>query len=281
MNKDISLKRKLRYLMLIPVFIFTITACENSEDNAFTDWPIIEAYLTPGCPIQVKLSRQLPFSSEVTYSDDDINNLEIIVYDAQDSVTLTPIGNGQYVDSTFVLQEGSMINIRFSFNQKNVSAYSYIPVKPSGFTQSATSISISQMGSSSGQPTSPPTMPEPIELNWTNDDASYYLLVIENIEEEPEAVFEFEDDEERPAPRFRKQPSTASGVRLNAMEFQYYGMHRIILCHVLPDYATLYESTSSSSQNLTNPSTSIINGYGIFTGLNTDTLFVEVVKASS
>jgi hypothetical protein len=62
------------------------------------------------------------------------------------------------------------------------------------------------------------------------------------------------------------------------MDFQYYGTHRIILYHVLPDYATLYDSNSTSSQNLSNPSTSILNGYGIFTGLNSDTLFVEVTE---
>lgn len=49
----------------------------------------------------------------------------------------------------------------------------------------------------------------------------------------------------------------------------------IILYHVLPDYASLYEENTTSSKNLTNPSTSITNGYGIFTGLNSDTLYID------
>jgi len=59
---------------------------------------------------------------------------------------------------------------------------------------------------------------------------------------------------------------------------EYFGTYRVIIFHVLPDYAKLYEQTNSSSQNLTNPSTSIENGYGIFTGLNSDTLYIEVVE---
>jgi hypothetical protein len=47
---------------------------------------------------------------------------------------------------------------------------------------------------------------------------------------------------------------------------------------VLPDYASLYSENSTSSQNLTNPSTSIVNGYGIFTGLNADTLYLNVLE---
>jgi len=65
---------------------------------------------------------------------------------------------------------------------------------------------------------------------------------------------------------------------INAMEFEYFGTHRIIIYHVLPDYADLYEQNSTSSQNLENPSTSISNGYGIFTGLNSDTLYLEVTE---
>jgi hypothetical protein len=63
---------------------------------------------------------------------------------------------------------------------------------------------------------------------------------------------------------------------LRPQEFQYFGKHRLILYHVLPDYASLYSENSTSSQNLTNPSTSIMNGYGIFTGLNSDTLYFTV-----
>ena len=83
-------------------------------------------------------------------------------------------------------------------------------------------------------------------------------------------------DQTPPGNFFKKSPTNSNTEQIRAMDFQYYGKHRFILFHVLPDYAALYNQTSTSSQNLSNPSTSITNGYGIFTGLNTDTLYIDV-----
>ena len=120
-------------------------------------------------------------------------------------------------------------------------------------------------------------MPEPLDLTWENDDASYYIVVVENLEDSLDPIRDFGDEESRSG-MFRKMPTTASGIEMRPQEFRYFGHHRIILYHVLPDYASLYTETTASSQNLTNPSTSIKNGYGIFTGLNADTLYLNVLE---
>jgi hypothetical protein len=135
------------------------------------------------------------------------------------------------------------------------------------------------MTSTSEFPSGSFEMPVPVELKWKNDNASYYIVVIENMEPTPDPIRSFTDST-RPNFIFRERPTTASGLELRPQEFQYFGKHRIILFHVLPDYASLYDNRISSSQNLTNPSTSITNGYGIFTGLNADTLFLQVNVAS-
>ena len=157
-----------------------------------------------------------------------------------------------------------------------MSAYTYVPSKPVDFTQSVTEMYIEAMDSSSGPPTGGMTQPDPIELNWTNSDNSYYLVLVENMEDTLDPIRDFGDDAP-PGNRFKKSPTNSDFEELRSMEFQYFGMHRVILYHVLPDYATLYEENSTSSQNITNPSTSIVNGYGIFTGLSTDTLYVDVI----
>ena len=193
---------------------------------------------------------------------------------------LTPLGNGQYIDSSLVVVAGARYSITFEYNSKTVSAYSTIPSKPTGFTESATTISIVHMDSTS-QPWSNPTSytpPTPINLTWTNSDNSYYLVVIENMETTLSPIRDFKVGFTPPGNRFKKQPTTASGLEIRSQEFQYYGKHRIILFHVLPDYASLYDQSSTTSQNLTNPSTSITNGYGIFTGLNSDTLYINVTQ---
>ena len=254
-----------------------ITACTKSDNSEFTDSPIVESYLKPGDHPLIKITRQTPFVSNVNYSSDDINSLSIKITDNNISNILKPIGEGLYVDSVMTIAEGERYDISFLFNSKTVTAYTEVPNKPRQFTQSVTSITIAQMNFSSGMPTSMPENPDPVLLTWNNPDGSNYIVVIENMEKTLTAIRDFGSNT-RPGNMFRKAPTTSSGIEIQSMEFQYYGKHRLILYHVLPDYASLYSDKQSSSQNLTNPSTSIMNGYGIFTALNSDTLYLNVKK---
>ena len=210
-------------------------------------------------------------------SADDINSLSIRLTNNNTSINLTSLGEGKYIDSSMIITENERYELSFIYNSKVVSAYTDIPSKPLHFTQSATSIKIAKMDITSGPPTTMPTMPDPISLTWENRDASYYIVIIENMETTLTPIRDFGDNAP-PGNMFRKPPTTSTGLEIRSMEFQYYGMHRLILYHVLPDYASLYSDNQTSSQNLTNPSTSIINGYGIFTGLNSDTLYLTVKK---
>lgn len=268
--------KQLLFIVLSCLMLLFQVACKKSEVTEFTDTPIIEAYLEPGDYLTVQISRQIPFSQNVQYSADDINNLTLQVTYSGGTHVLTPLGNGLYIDSTIIVTEGENYSLAFQFNSKSASAYTYIPSKPLDITQSATTIAIEKVDSTSGPPTQI-SMPDPIEINWTNTDGSYYLILVENIEAVLDPIRDFGDNAP-PGNRFRKSPTTLGMEEIQAMEFQYYGTHRIILYHVLPDYASLYDDNSTSSQNLSNPSSSIVNGYGIFTGLNSDTLYVEVTQ---
>ncbi|HBE43064.1 MAG TPA: hypothetical protein DDW27_18035 [Bacteroidales bacterium] len=268
---------KLRLLIYILGAITGLTACIERDNSEFTDIPIIKSYLRPGDCLRLNVSRQIPFSYNVSYSSDDIDDLKITVTNNNIDYILTPLGGGNYIDSSLIVAEGERYDLFCIYNSKNVTAYTEVPLKPFNFKQSATSISVMRMDS-----TTVPTggggmwvMPEPLKLTWVNNDDTYYILVIENMEETLDPVRDFGDDK-MPEWRFRKAPTTSSGIQMRPQEFQYFGNHRIILYHVLPDYASLYDENTASSQNLTNPSTSIMNGYGIFTGLNADTLYLYV-----
>lgn len=256
------------------IFLTVIISCTKKEVSEFTDSPIIESYLNPGDYFIVKISRQLPFSSNVTYSPDDINNLTVQITINSNTHTLQPLGNGSYIDSSLTVSENDDYYLSFRFNSKNVTAYTYVPSKPASVTQSASEIYVQKMDTTGGPP-SFGNQSDPVEITWSNPDNSYYLLVVENIEINPDPIRDFGDDAP-PSNFFRKQPTMSSSEEIRSTEFQYFGTHRIIIYHVLPDYASLYDQNSASSQNLTNPSTSITNGYGIFTGLNSDTLWLEV-----
>lgn len=259
------------------LFIVAMSGCKKDENKEFTDSPIIESYLEPGNYFTIKVSRQIPFTTDVQYSSDDINNLAINVLYNNSSYLLKPFGNGNYIDSSIIVTENSKYNLSFSFNSKNVSAYTYVPYKPLNMAESVTQMSITQITASSGIPTSPPTDPDPIKITWDNTDGSYYLITVENLETTLVAIRDF-GNITPPGNIFKKSPTNLNTQELRSRDFQYYGQHRIILYHVLPDYASLYDQNSTSSQNLSNPSTSIVNGYGIFTGLNSDTLYVQIKK---
>ncbi|MFH1120259.1 MAG: hypothetical protein V1775_10575 [Bacteroidota bacterium] len=267
---------KLIFPALFAVLIVT-GSCIKDESQAFTDTPIVEAYLTPGNYLKLKVSRQVPFLSEVTYSADDIDNLLIAVNYNDSKHLLTAIDSGWYTDSSILVKESDIFNLSFIFNSKEVSAYTYIPSKPANMTQSAVKIYVPRMDSTSGPPTG--TISDPVEITWSNEHESYYLVVVENIESTLDPIYDFEDDD-RPGNRFRKSPTNSAFESIRPMDFRYYGTHRVILYHVLPDYAALYDQNSSSSINLTNPTTSINNGYGIFTGMSSDTLYIEVIESS-
>ncbi len=266
----------LKFLALL--VLVGLISCSDKENMEFADWPIIESYLYIDQPFIVKVSRQIPFLSDVEYSEDDIDKLNIQITFEDSVYFLESIGDGVYADSSLPLEENATYYMAMTFNSKDVMAYTTIPEKPTGYSQSVTSISVQRMDSTGTPSAGGGSMPDPVEITWDNEDESYYLLVIENIEETLDPIRDF-GDEDPPENIFRKSPTTATSEQIRPMDFEYFGTHMLILYHVLPDYAALYDQSNNSSQNLSNPSTSITNGYGIFTGLNSDTLYLEVKEA--
>lgn len=268
------MKFNLKLQILIFIFFLALISCDK-QIHEFTDSPIVEAYLTAGDHPKVTITRQIPFIENANYSADNIDSLEVLLISDEETISLKSIGNGVYIDSNTIVRDSGNYTIQFSFNQKSISASTTIPSKPLNFKQSAVKINIVRMDSTSGPPSS---MADPITLSWSNVDESTYLIVIENLEDVLDPIRYFSDDDTIPTNFFRQQPTNTSEAEIRPMDFQYFGTHRIILYHVLSDYANLYNQNTSSSQNLTNPSSTITNGFGIFTGLSADTLYIRVIE---
>lgn len=258
------------------------TACTKQGTVSFGDTPIIESYVMADAPFSFLVTHQIPFDSEVEYTDEELESIVLSIIYQNKEYLLSPLDSGLFVDSTLKPAAGEEISFSFTYKDKEVSGSTSIPAKTLIDDLSTASVYVTKRDSNSVF-TPGGGAEDPVELSWTNSDGSMYLVVIENIEDDPEPVQEFYDEDgeliDRPAFSFRKQPTTSDLEQIRPMEFEYYGTHRIILFHVLSDYATLYESTNTSSQNLENPSTNIANAYGIFTGLNSDTVFIEVKKS--
>jgi hypothetical protein len=133
---------KLRILILVLLVIALISACNKTDNSEFTDSPIVESYLRPGDFAKLKVSRQISFSSNVKYSSDNIDALSIEIVVDNIPHILTPLGSGEYIDSSLIVSEGKRYDLSFIFNSKNVSAYTSVPLKPTNFTQSILAISL-------------------------------------------------------------------------------------------------------------------------------------------
>ncbi len=269
--------RQIASLLVSLIFGMTLSSCNTEEFQlAFNDIPVVESYLIQSKPISVKITRKTPYDSNVALSDDNLDLLQVkILYN--DQIRFIPsVGNGEYKDATFFPQEGVIYKLEFEFNGQPVYSSTVILPKPINFKQSVTQLKMPGIDFSTRPPTRP-AMPDPVRLTWDNNDNSYYMVVIENMETAPTAINDY-GDRVPPGRFFRNQPTQNNQYEIQSMHFQYYGRHRLILYHLNADYAALYNDTGNSSQNLTNPTTNIANGLGIFTGINADTLLLNVIK---
>lgn len=262
MNKIISL-----------VFLLALVSCKDTVVTGFQDKPVIESYLYADESPEVKVSKLIPFSSDMVFSDMDINKLDVSITETntQKKYTLTNTGEGVYSNKSFVITAGSTYQLSIPYNGLEVTASTAVPDKPMNVTISATTIAIPTMGEpGSGGFTE---MPPPVEINWSNDDQSYYLIYVKNVESVKVPI-----NSKNTGGRdfFRNQPTTSNHSELNARSFQFYGLHRIILYKIQPEYVLFFQETSNNSQSISEIKANVENGMGIFTGINSVSTYLYV-----
>jgi hypothetical protein len=120
-----------------------------------------------------------------------------------------------------------------------------------------------------------------IEVTWSNPDAEYFYVLVENLEEDPEDIeFGFSGfGGMRRNFRFLSQPFITDTYVIRVfLSVQQYGTHRVKLFRVNQEYADLYENREQDSRNLTEPLSNVNNGLGIFTAFSCDEAYFEVVR---
>ncbi len=260
--------------ILIIIFLLIFGCVPKTLQSEFEDIPVVEGYLKQGEPISIRISQQISLNGDA--STKDLDNLDIKLYEDDAQILLQSQGNGVYKSNENVLvKQNKSYRMRFTYNGKITTAETTVPSEPVDFTQSLTSIkgfNPSNMGSSGGGF----SIPTNLELKWKNPDNSYYIVVIENVESNPELINTNTDNNQ--ARTFRITPTQGISTEIRPMQFTYYGNHKLRLYHINADYATLYNTGSNSSQNLYTPTTSVVNGVGIFTGMSGKVLNLNVYK---
>jgi hypothetical protein len=262
-----------RFLPLFCAALALLAGCASSTtETVFEDLPVVETYLQPGRPIVVQISHKIALNSEGLQRA-DVAALTVVLTHAGVPHTLQSEGNGRYTlpDSVLRIAYGESYRLNFQYGDAAVSAATTVPSQPRDFTLSTDVLEVEAFTFGGG---GPPVFPDPIEATWANPHGSSYLLYFENTDPDPERVSE----EGTGPPSFRINPSSANTQTVNSFTFEFYGRYRVLLYHINADYAALYDGNGSNSQNLTAPPTSVVNGYGIFTGVAADTLWLDVVQ---
>ena len=97
--------------------------------------------------------------------------------------------------------------------------------------------------------------------------------LIENIEEELNPLNEMLEDQ---PPVAFAPPSKSDEFRINMRNIRYFGDHRVIVYHVNPEFADLFDQSELTSNSIVEPPGNIENALGIFTALTADTVYFTV-----
>jgi hypothetical protein len=242
--------------------------------------PVINAYLAAGKPVSMKVYTEIPYAENSDGKSVGIDGLTIRIKSGEGrTYTLTGKGNGLYESAADerIGGAGTTYSLTFEYKGRTISATTTIPAKPVGYKLSKTQISRRGIDlSGGGFPSFGSEDNTAIDATWQNPDKAYFYLAVINIEATPREIIKLPDGASLPTNRFTTQPVTSDNTSLIPRSFSYFGLHNVILFRVNPDYAELYRSGGTSTQNLSTPPTAITNGLGIFTGINADTLQLRV-----
>jgi len=261
---------KIRTLLAVAFAAFFMCACK--KDSSLEDYtrPVVEGYLVPGKTVLVKVYYQ-------KYLDDTISlgfpvtGLALKISDGTKTVDLTESTDGNYVygDSTFIAGNKTY-SLSFSYNNKTISAQTTVPDKPTGFgtSDSLQQVPIMDFG------TTPATF-VPITLSWNNNTGGHYMMVLKNKESSRTSINPRNNGSYRDTELILGQ---VSSYQTQQMTFNYLGNYEVLLFHINKEYSDALNNNGGSSLNLTNPYTNIVNGLGIFTSMQADSLKLRVYQ---
>lgn len=262
-------------IIIAAVFLFPgLNSCSKSGAAAYTDLPVVEAYLTPGEKISIRISQKVAYDETAVVPVTNLNALDVRVVRGGIEYPLISMGDGVYRDTLGTVQviPDSTYILRLLYHGREVSSTTVIPSKPASVAQSVTYIKMTQF-----DPENPggSTHPDPVEITFANPDASYYLATVECMDTTLVPVYK---DSIPANDMLSSQPVTGTQIDIHPMMIRYFGLNRIILYHINPEYSTFFMRQASTSQNYEEPPTNIVNGLGIFTGINADTLYLNVIQ---
>lgn len=255
-------------------FVLSIGACQKESTSAVTTQPVVVGYLMPGQPISIKVYQQKGLTDTANYGA-LIGGLNLQVSDGSKTIALTETATGTYThaDDRFLIA-GKTYSLQFTYNGSTVSASTVMPAKPVNYRASKQLINI-PFRTRGGNPLTGNTDSVAVKFTWNNPDSLYHVLVFKNDDTSPASA---DLNTGRPV-NFTLNMKQTANYDMYYRSFNYLGTYRAILYRVNKEYDDfLTTNTNTSSQKLTNPPTNVTNGFGIFTGMQADTITLKLTQ---
>jgi hypothetical protein len=253
-----------------------LTSCSKELITPVTpdNVPIVESYLYAGdSNITIKVTKILPFSADTIEATEYISGLHLQI----NGVDMTETGSGIYTLQLGKkrIQPGDSYVLKFVYASDTISSTTIIPDKPLNYNISSTIIYTDRItGTGSGMPSGPPA---DLTLSWDNPDESYYYVLIQYMENSRDYI-NYRSQSLDLSDTTSISPTNTSETRLGTRNLNFFGRYRVILFKVNTEFADLYSQTNVNSNNITNPVSLIKNGFGVFTGMASDTVFLQVME---
>ncbi|MCB0847035.1 MAG: DUF4249 family protein [Bacteroidetes bacterium] len=264
--------------ILIITIASILFSCNTETTLETIDELTVNAYLHAGEYMDtVSFGKVIPLdSTDALAAPEGLN--PVVIAESGDIFPLTYTGiNGLYINEELFIVEGETYTLEVEYNDKTITAEAYIPAKPQGLSLSDTLIYRTKIEGFPGMPGGQ-DIPDPIELTWQGEEGGFYFVHVKNIENDPEPVNEFFANNDRPAPpNFRTEPSANPFYAIDTFrDITYFGTYEVTVYKVNPEYIALYEDNTSGAGSLNEIRTNVQNGFGIFTGINSEKVYFEV-----
>ena len=270
---------KLKIYISIFALSLVFSACDEDNTLETIDEIAVEAYLHAGQPVDtVKFRRVIPLDAGSTDAVPE-NLSPIIKTEDGTSYPLAFTGTeGVYANTELIIVEGLSYSFEVEYAGNIISAETFIPAAPESVILSDSVVyrdKITDFTDLFDQ-----GVPDPMEVNWEGEEGAFYFVNVKNMEDDPEVINEVFEDGERPGlPEFQTEPSPTTTYAINAFQdITHYGRYEVRVYRVNPEYVVLYEDNASGAGSINQISTNVQNGFGIFTGINSQATYFEVRK---
>jgi hypothetical protein len=254
-----------KHVLLLFISATMLYACKKETTSTSNiNLPVVEAYLIAGKPLTVKVFSQKGLTDTAKYGP-AIKGLKVNISDGSNTILLTESSAGTYTyaDSTF-LATGKTYTLNFNYLTYAVSAKTVMPAKPVNFASIHSGMTIDALLNTT-------VLDTLVTLTWTNPDSLRSVLVFNNLDG---TSFAANARFGSASANFELNTYRGSGYPLTQRTFAYYGHYQIMLCNVNVEYTNLLSNntTGSTSSSLSDQPTNVVNGVGIFTAIQADTL---------